>query len=153
MKNNENIRYRFIHANDELNKLDDLVFNITLDGQSTWERSIIPSISMKDVNGVVKVVNPAVWYCMTADPDFDNIDAEHGWSQEDPTGKTVYGVQVDYRTPITTDDFAYIDGSNLTQIFIYEKTKFGQTRCCQTKLKPRPSMTKLRLLLKYRNLQ
>lgn len=121
---NENIRYRFIHANDELNKLDDLVFNITLDGQSTWERSIIPSISMKDVNGVVKVVNPTVWYCMTADPDFDNIDAEHGWSQEDPTGKTVYGVQVDYRTPITTDDFAYIDGSNLTQIFIYEKTKY-----------------------------
>ena len=28
--------------------------------------------------------------------DFEHIDAEHGWTQNDPTGQIVYGLVVDY---------------------------------------------------------
>ena len=50
---------------------------------------------------------------MTENPDFDHIDADHGWTQEDPTGKIVYGLHADYTKADDGTDFAVRENTTI----------------------------------------
>lgn len=96
--------------------VSDIVINAKMDGLGTWTSASIPTIT----NTAGDRCTPVVWYCMTPNPDFENIDADHGWTQDNPTGSICYGVHIDYTTCDDGTPFVVTQNQTIT-IRINEK--------------------------------
>ena len=102
--------------------VSDIVINAEMDGLGTWTSASIPTIT----NTAGDRCTPDVWYCMTPNPDFEHIDADHGWTQDNPTGSTCYGVHMDYTTCDDGTPFVVTQNQTIT-IRINEKNSNVRT--------------------------
>lgn len=115
---NEEMSYYLTYAKTGDYDIDDLTFRTTLDGESTWLRSQLPNLVGHNASGEAVTVVPDVWYCLNPNPDFENIDEEHGWTQDEPTGLTAYGVYINYASP---DEAVVFDESLTVDIVFFER--------------------------------
>ena len=104
----EEITYRCIYGVDGNTPVKDIVIDSVLDGVGVWKKGYIPV-----AKAGTQTATPDVWYCLTENPDFDHIDADHGWTQEDPTGKIVYGLHADYTKADDGTDFAVRENTTI----------------------------------------
>ena len=91
----EEFSYLVADYYDESSVSNGQYYEITLDGRSVWVGADISTLTRTAQDRDV-TLTPIVWYCMSETVDFEHIDAEHGWTQDDPTGQIVYGLVVDY---------------------------------------------------------
>ena len=101
--------------------ISDHQFDIILDGQGTWVGGDYSVLNVTDENGIDTTVTPVVWYCLTENPDFTAIDAEHGWTQTEPVDEVVYGLHLDYTKADTGASYTIYHELTIFDIHIYQK--------------------------------
>jgi len=101
---------------------DHLVLKNKLDGNSTFNSIYVPTLAGKDDTGASASASGVVWYSVAENPDFDNIDTEHGWTQDAPVGETVYGIVIDYTTADNGRPFSY-NGNKFFNVTLYGTAK------------------------------
>ena len=119
----EEYSHKILYAQDKETITTNLLIQDTLDGVGTLQGITVPTISGYTLNGTATTSTGTVWYCTSENPDFDNLDADHGWTQTMPVGEQVYGLVVDYRTDVNGNQFVLGNGtaSQAFTITIYEK--------------------------------
>lgn len=119
----EEYSYKIYYGQSQDKVSTNIVIQDTLDGMGTFQNIYVPTISGYTTNNTATTSTGTVWYCLTPNPDFDNVDAEHGWTSEKPVGEKVYGIIVDYSKDVNGNQFVLGNGTvaKAFNIIIYEK--------------------------------
>lgn len=120
----ENYTYWMSYMQSPDTKAKDIKFYDNLDGIGVLRTEIYtPLVQGTSVDGETTLyAKGVVWYCTTENPDFENVDALHGWTTDAPIGETVYGVVVDYSKATNGDDFV-LNGQKAINIYINKTNK------------------------------
>ena len=119
----ENYSYKIFYGQSQDTISTNMVIKDKLDGAGTLQSVYVPTIGGYKPDGTATTSKGEVWYSLDPEPDFDNIDTEHGWTKTIPTGLKVYGIVVDYSKDVNGEQFILGNGSSARafNIVIYEK--------------------------------
>lgn len=110
----EDFSYRLRYSQPSGTRTGNIHIQDTLDGVGTLVSVDAPSMSGLNDQGQNTTCVPVIWYSLDENPDFDNIDATHGWTTDAPVGQVVKGLYVDYSTDINGDPFILNDQRFIT---------------------------------------
>lgn len=92
----EDYKTKFTYAQSPTESVDSLKINIIPDEFGSFKSLIVPKLNGYTDYGSTATSSGVVWYTTNETPDWDHVDAAHGWTSVPPVGQKVTGIRVDY---------------------------------------------------------
>ena len=111
--------YRLTYGQSSETKVRGIKLVDKLDGIGKLVDVAIPVLHGIDDNGDAVDCTPIVLYNTNPNPDYDNIDTAHGWTETMPVGEVCYAISFDYTTADNGREFRY-DQQKFFDILIHQ---------------------------------
>lgn len=115
----EKYNYKLIYGQSSDAKVNEIKLVDTLDGIGKLVDVEAPVLHGEDEFGVDVTATPVILYNLNENPDFENIDTEHGWTTTMPVGQVCTAISFDYSKADNGNDFRYND-QHVFEIVIHQ---------------------------------